>query len=167
MMKKSRLLLITLLVVFGLMLAACGGSDEAETVEEPAPATEETTQEEAQQPAEEAEPVTLRVLIHQNPPMVEFMETFNDEFEAAYPNVTVDMSVVDNADLPTVSQTRLTANDVDVIDIFGFANAAQPYMTDVDAPNWQQLIQAGLLMDLTGQPFVNNYDEATINDAGS
>jgi raffinose/stachyose/melibiose transport system substrate-binding protein len=171
-MKNKRWLLITLLVILGLMLVACGGDEEPETVEEPA--VEETTQEEAEEPAEEAEepaaeaePVTLRVLIHQNPPMVEFMESFNDEFEAAYPNVTVDMSVVDNADLPTVSQTRLTANDVDVIDIFGFANAAQPYMTDVDTPNWQQLIQAGLLMDLTGQPFVDNYDEATITDAGS
>ena len=95
------------------------------------------------------------------------MQAFNDKFEAAYPNVTVDMAIVEAADLPTVTQTRLTANDVDVIDIFGFANAAQPYMTDVDAPNWQQFIQAGLLMDLTGQPFVDNYDEATINDAGS
>jgi raffinose/stachyose/melibiose transport system substrate-binding protein len=99
--------------------------------------------------------------------MVEFMQAFNDKFEAAYPNVTVDMSIVEAGDLATVSQTRLTANDVDVIDIFGFANAAQPYMTDVDAPNWQQFIQAGLLMDLTGQPFVDNYDEATITDAGS
>ena len=77
------------------------------------------------------------------------------------------MSIVEASDLATVSQTRLTANDVDVIDIFGFANAAQPYMSDVDAPNWQQFIEAGLLMDLTGQPFVDNYDEATITDAGS
>ena len=66
-----------------------------------------------------------------------------------------------------MKKSRLTANDIDVIDIFGFANGAQPYMTDVDAPNWQQFIEAGLLMDLTGQPFVDNYDEATITDAGS
>jgi len=164
-MKKTRWLLITLVLVLGLLLVACGGDEEPETVEEPA--VEETTQEEAEEPAAEAEPVELRVLIHQNPPMVEFMEAFNDEFEAAYPNVTVDMSIVEAGDLATVSQTRLTANDVDVIDIFGFANASQPYMTDVDAPNWQQFIEAGLLMDLTGQPFVDYYDEATITDAGS
>lgn len=171
-MKRSRLLLIVLLVALGLLFVACGGGSNANNTEEPA--AEESTgeeaapaDEEAEAPAEEAEPVTLRVLIHQNPPMVEFMESFNEKFEAAYPNVTVNMSVVETSDLPTVTQTRLTAKDVDVIDIFGFANAAQPYMKDVDPPNWQQFIQAGLLMDLTGQPFVDNYDEATITDAGS
>ncbi|MDX1614557.1 MAG: extracellular solute-binding protein [Candidatus Promineifilaceae bacterium] len=186
-MKSTRWLLITMLVILGLVLVACGG-DEADTVEEPA--VEETTAEEpaeetaeepaeeemaeepaeeemAEEPAEEAEEVTLRVLVHQNPPMVEFMESFNEQFEAEYPNVTVDMSVVPAADLATVTQTRLTANDVDVIDIFGFANPAQPYMTDVTPPNWQTLIEAGLLLDISDQPFVDNYDEATIRDAGS
>lgn len=111
--------------------------------------------------------VTLRVLVHQNPPMTEFMETFNGEFEAANPNVSVDMAVVNAADLSTVTQTRLTANDVDVIDIFGFSNAVEPYMDDAVPPNWQTLIEAGLLLDLTGQPFVEHYDPAAIADAGS
>ena len=57
--------------------------------------------------------------------MVEYMETFNASFEEAYPNVTVDMSVVNAGELGTVNQTRLTANDVDVmvISLSGFANA--------------------------------------------
>lgn len=111
--------------------------------------------------------VTLRVLVHQNPSMVEFMEEFNADFEAANSNITVDMAVVAPGDLSTVTQTRLTAGDVDVIDIFGFANASQPYMVDVTPPNWQQLIEAGLLLDLTDQDFVANYAEAAIRDAGS
>ena len=173
-MKNFRWLTISLLIVFGLLLVACGGGKTAEPAD--APAVEETTQEEAAPeeaapeeaaPEEAGEPITLRVLVHQNPPMVEFMEAFNDKFEAAYPNVTVDMSVVNANDLSTVTQTRLSANDVDVIDIFGFANPAQPYMQEVTPPNWQTLIEAGLLMDLTDQPFVANYDEATIRDAGS
>jgi raffinose/stachyose/melibiose transport system substrate-binding protein len=77
------------------------------------------------------------------------------------------MSVVNANDLSTVTQTRLNANDVDVVDMFGFANAAQPYMTDVTPPNWQTLIDAGLIMDISDQPFVQNYDEATIQDAGT
>jgi raffinose/stachyose/melibiose transport system substrate-binding protein len=111
--------------------------------------------------------VTLRVLVHQNPPMIEFMDQFNADFEAANPNITVDMSVVAPGDLSTVTQTRLTAGDVDVIDIFGFSNAAQPYMTGVTPPNWQVLIDAGQLMDLTGQDFVSNYAESAIRDAGT
>ena len=76
----------------------------------------------------------------------------------AVPGVTVDMSVVNANDLMTNTQTRLMANDVDVIDIFSFSNAIQPYMKNVNPPGWQSLIDAGLLMDITDQPFVANYD---------
>jgi len=114
-----------------------------------------------------AEAVTLRVLVHQNPPMVTFMEDFNKKFQEKYPDITIDMSVVNANDLSTVTQTRLTANDLDVVDMFGFANAVQPYMKKADSPNWQQLIEAGLLLDLSDQPFVKNYDAATIKDAGT
>jgi raffinose/stachyose/melibiose transport system substrate-binding protein len=162
-MKKRSWLIISMLVIFALMLVACGGAaTEAPAVEEPAgeePAAEE--------PAAPAEEVTLRVLVHQNPPMVEFMEAFNAKFQEKYPNVTVDMSVVNADELSTVTQTRLTANDVDVVDMFGFANAAEPYMKNVDPPNWQTLIEAGLLLDLSDQPFLDNYYPAAIEDAGT
>lgn len=153
MKKLNLIILFSTLVIASLLLAACGGGGT------------ETSQ--SATGTDAARPVTLRVLVHQNPPMVEFMQAFNQKFRAAYPNVTVNMSVVNANDLSTVTQTRLTAKDIDVIDIFGFSNAAQPYMRNVDPPNWQTLIEAGLLMDLTGQPFISNYDEATINDAGS
>lgn len=73
-----------------------------------------------------AQTTTLRVLIHQNPPMVEFMEMFNQQFQERHPNIVIDMSVVNANDLSIVTQTRLSANDIDVIDIFGFSNAVQP-----------------------------------------
>ena len=111
--------------------------------------------------------VTLRVLIHQNPPMVDFMNTFNTAFMEKNPNITIDMAVVNAADLGTVTQTRLSANDVDVIDLFGFSNSAQPYMKGVNPPAWQSLIDAGQLMDLTDQPFVKNYAPNAIADAGT
>lgn len=157
-MSKKVLTLVSMILVLATVLSACGGAAT------PAPTAPSGSQP-AQPPAEAK--VTLKVLVHQNPPMVEFMEAFNQKFQAKYPNITVDMSVVNANDLSTVTQTRLTANDVDVIDIFGFANAAQPYMKNVTPPNWQTLIEAGLLMDLTDQPFVKNYDEATIKDAGT
>jgi raffinose/stachyose/melibiose transport system substrate-binding protein len=162
-MSKKVFSFLSLLVVFATLLAACGtpatptAAPQGEATTAPA-ATEAPTQPPAQ-------PVTLRVLVHQNPPMVAFMEEFNKKFQEAHPNITVDMSVVNANELSTVSQTRLSANDIDVIDIFGFANAAQPYMKQVDPPNWQQLIDAGLLMDLSGQDFVKNYDPNAIQDA--
>jgi raffinose/stachyose/melibiose transport system substrate-binding protein len=111
-------------------------------------------------------PVTLRVLIHQNPPMVEFIEEFNARFTEANPNITVDLSVVNANDLATVTQTRLSAGDIDVIDIFGFSNSVQPYMSGATPPNWQVMIESGLLLDLTDQPFLANYDPVSIQDSG-
>ncbi len=113
------------------------------------------------------DPVNLRVLVHQNPPFVAFMEQFNEQFEANHPDINVEMAVVNANELMTSTQTRLMANDVDVIDIFAFSNAAEPYMEGTDPPGWQSLIDAGLLMDLTDQPFVANYDAASIADAGT
>jgi raffinose/stachyose/melibiose transport system substrate-binding protein len=145
-MLKKISIFAAVLIVLSLMLSACGGA-----------ATEA--------PADE--PVTLRVLIHQNPPMVEFVEGFNESFEAAHPNITIDLAVVNANDLSTVTQTRLTANDVDVVDMFAFTNAAQPYMANVDPPNWQTLIEADYLLDLSGQSFLDNYYPASIADAGT
>lgn len=152
-----------LLVLVALVAAACGGGTATQ-----APATSGPGP--TQAPGATDAPAlsgTVRVLVHQNPPFVEYMETFNDAFEAKYPGVTIDMAVVNANDLGTATQTRLTANDVDVITIFSFSNAVQPYMQNVNPPGWQSLIDAGLLMDLTDQPFVANYDPAAIADAGS
>lgn len=160
-MRKFWLTTALLVVIMSLLLSACqpaAAPTEAPGAEQPGS---------GEQPAQPAENVTLRVLVHQNPPMVEFMDNFNKKFEEKYPNVTVDMSVVNANDLSTVTQTRLTANDVDVVDMFGFANAAEPYMTNADPPNWQTLIEAGYLLDLSGQPFLDNYYPASIEDAGT
>jgi len=151
-MKSKKFLLLSVFLILTILLTACSSGDGGD---------EDTDG------GDVAEDVTLRVLVHQNPPMVEFVEAFNDEFEANHPNVTVDMSVVNANDLSTVTQTRLTANDVDVVDMFAFTNAAQPYMKNVDPPNWQTLIEAGYLMDLSGQPFLDNYYPAAIADAGT
>jgi raffinose/stachyose/melibiose transport system substrate-binding protein len=147
---------VLILVLLSLVLSACAS-----------PATQAPAGGEATQAPAADEKVTLRVLVHQNPPMVEYMEAFNQKFQEKYPNVTVDMSVVNANDLSTVTQTRLTANDVDVVDMFGFANAARPYMKNADPPNWQTLIDAGYLLDLSDQPFLANYYPASIEDAGT
>ena len=170
MMSKKFLTLVSMIIVLTTLLTACGGAATTAPVAEP---TKASAVEATKAPAVEATKapagakVTLKVLVHQNPPMVDFLTSFNEKFQAKYPEITVDMSVVNANDLSTVTQTRLAANDVDVVDMFGFANASQPYMKNVTPPNWQTLIEAGLLMDLTDQPFVKNYDASAIKDAGS
>lgn len=167
-MSSKRSLWMTLLVVFALVVAACGGGDDG--------ATETTAG--GDSPATTAgsggsgEEVTLRVLAHQNPAFTEYMEAFNADFEAANPGVTVDMSVVTQGDMATAIQTRTSANDIDIIDFCAgpcsaFSNGIQDYMGDrvSEPPIWQQLIEAGLLMDLTDEPFVANFDEVALQDA--
>jgi len=150
-----------LLAVAAFVATACGGATVT-----PAPTTgpAATTGPEATMTPLSG---TVRVLIHQNPPFVDFMTAFNKTFETNHPGVTVDMEVVNANDLAAKAQTRLTAQDVDVIDIFAFDKAVQPFMKNVEAPGWQKLIEAGLLMDITDQAFVKNYDAASIADAGS
>ncbi len=109
----------------------------------------------------------LELLIHQNEAMVNYINAFNEKFQAKYPGITVNTSIVKADELATSTQTRLTANDVDVIDMFGFAQGILPFMKNVDKPNWQTLVEAGMLMDLTGQSFLKFYDAAAIKDAGS
>jgi raffinose/stachyose/melibiose transport system substrate-binding protein len=166
-MKSKWFSLASLLLVVILVISACGATEEPAVQPTEAPESGGEAAQPTEAPAAGAEEVTLTVLVHQNPPMVEFVESFNESFQEKYPNITVDMSVVNANDLSTVTQTRLNANDVDVVDMFGFANAAQPYMTNVTPPNWQTLIDAGLIMDISDQPFIQNYDDATIQDAGT
>lgn len=155
MSKKTFSVVVAAILLFSMLLAACGGGAQT------APAGGQ-----AEAPAA-GKTVTLRLLVHQNPPMVEYMQAFNEKFQASHPDIKVDMSVVNASDLATATQTRLTANDIDLVDVFGFSNPVQPYMQKVDKPNWQQLIDAGLLTDLTGQPFVANYAPASTQDAGT
>jgi raffinose/stachyose/melibiose transport system substrate-binding protein len=171
-MRHTKKSLLPILVATALVAAACGGDDDATsdaTAEEPAAEPAATGEEPAAEPAASGEDVTLRVLVHQNPPMVAWMEEFNSQFEADNPNIKIDMSVVNAEDLNTVNQTRLTADDIDVttISVGGLANPVQSYMSGVEPPAWQTLIDAGLLMDLSDQPFVQNYDATAISDGGS
>ncbi|HSR43992.1 MAG TPA: extracellular solute-binding protein [Acidimicrobiia bacterium] len=172
-MKSRGRLWATLLVVFGLIVAACGSGDEGTTettsggTTETTAASTETTAATTDTTAAEVEEVTLRVLVHSQEPMTTFVQEFSEDFEAANPGVTVDVAVVGAGDLATVTQTRLSANDVDVIDIFGFANAVQSYMGGATPPAWQTLIEAGLLLDITDEAWVGNYDEPSIQQAGS
>jgi raffinose/stachyose/melibiose transport system substrate-binding protein len=155
------------IVAAALLVAACSGSASPAPSAAPSAAASTAASGPAGSPAAPALSGTLRVLIHQNPPFVDFMNAFNTKFQADHPGVTVDMAVVNANDLGTSTQTRLTANDVDVIDMFAFTNPVQSYMTNVNKPGWQSLIEAELLMDLTDQPFVKNYDATATADAGT
>ncbi len=165
----KRLRWLAVVFAFALIATACGGDDDTGGADTTAAGGTDTTAaggtDTTAAPLDE--PVTLRVLIHSQEPMTTFVQDFSRDFEAANPGVTVDVAVVGADDLATVTQTRLSANDVDVIDMFGFANPVQDYMGGATPPAWQTLIEAGLLLDITDEPWVQNYDQASIEQAGT
>ena len=168
--------LLAVLFAIGLFATACGSdgestdsgaaSDDSAASDDTAASDDGSGSDESSDGGEEA---TLRVLVHQNPPMVEFFENFNEQFQADNPNISIDMTVVNASDLGVSNQTRLTANDLDVTTITdsGFSAPVQPYMEGVEKPAWQTLIEAGLLMDLTDEAFVQNYDPLALEEGGS
>ncbi|MDJ0770518.1 MAG: extracellular solute-binding protein [Ilumatobacter sp.] len=180
-MKHTRRKILPILVTTALLAAACGDDDDSadDAATDDAATDDAATDDAATDDAATDDAATddaagsglegtLRVLIHQNPSGVEFIENFNADFEAANPGVTVDLRIVNADDIPTQNQTQLTANDIDIttISVTGFANPVQDYMTDAEPPYWQQLIDAGLLMDISDQAYVANYDDAA-NDSSS
>jgi raffinose/stachyose/melibiose transport system substrate-binding protein len=188
--KRPLLWLTALFLVLALLLSACGDSPTATTVATTA-ATTTTTQAASATTAAPAattaaatraagsvatapaqvnggKATTLRVLIHQNAPLVEFIGKFSEKFKARYPNVTVDVSVVPPDQLDQSIQTRLTAGDIDVFEnTQAFTNAPQDFMKGVDDPTWVQWIKGGLLEDLTNQPFIKNYDANALKSAST
>jgi raffinose/stachyose/melibiose transport system substrate-binding protein len=161
MKKIFNIRLIAVLLVMSLIAAACGGDDSSDTT---AGGSTATTADGGGGSGLEG---NLRVLVHSQEPMTGWVESFSDDFETQNPGVTVDVSVVSADDLATVTQTRLSANDVDVIDIFGFANPVADYMVGATPAAWQQIVEAGLLLDITDESFVQNYDTPSIEQAGS
>ena len=114
MMSKKFLTLVSMIIVLTTLLTACGGAATTAPVAEP---TKASAVEATKAPAVEATKapagakVTLKVLGHQNPPMVDFLTSFNEKFQAKYPEITVDMSVVKANDLSKAKHTHLAAND--------------------------------------------------------
>jgi raffinose/stachyose/melibiose transport system substrate-binding protein len=112
--------------------------------------------------------VTLKMLIHQNKPLVDYVTKLNSKFQQKYPNVTVDLAVVPTDQLAQSIQTRLSAGDIDLFEnTQAFTNAPQAFMKGIDDPTWLQWIKGGLLEDLTNQPFIKNFDSNALKDASS
>ena len=160
---------LAVLLVMALVAAACGGDDSSDTTASGGGGGDATTTTASGGDGGDGGGLegTLRVLVHSQEPMTTFVQDFSSDFEDANPGVEVDVSVVSADDLATITQTRLSANDIDVIDIFGFANPVADYMGSPPPPAWQTIVEAGLLLDITDEPWVANYDTPSLEQAGS
>ncbi len=179
-MKKQTILLFILLVL-SLMLAACGASQQAAApttapaeptqaaaapTEAPAAAaTEEqvaeptetvaTTEPQAAEPTkataaeESSAPVTLTYLADDSETTQSIVHTLADAYMALHPNVTIEIeNRPQGGDGDNIVKTRLATGE----------------MTDIFFYNAGSLLQAlqpsDTLVDLSGEPFMANVDEA-------
>ena len=111
---------------------------------------------------------TLKIMVWNNPATVDTFEQINKQFMAKYPGVTVDMSVDKTEDYWTTTMpTRLAAGDVDIFMLQGFPNQVQDYMKGVEKASWQTMAESGQFLDLTNEPFLQNYDQNAVEAAGT
>jgi len=149
-MKKNKLLLliISILTVLSL-LAACSPAATEAPVEEEAPAEAETpTEEEA--PAETG-PVTLTYLADDSEVTQSMVHALADAYMALHPDITIEIeNRPQGSDGDNVVKTRLATGE----------------MTDIFFYNAGSLLQAlnpsSTLVDLSGQPFLDNVVESFI-----
>jgi raffinose/stachyose/melibiose transport system substrate-binding protein len=131
------------LAMLMLLLAACGSSTN-----EPA-ATKDTSK--GTEPAATAagtkeEKVTISFM-HFKSDVTDGVAKIVEQFEAENPNITVEVQPVKYDDYYTLIKTKLAGGDI--IDVFTLNPGGQTKL----------FADGGYIMDLTGQPFLANFDE--------
>ena len=147
---------LALVAAAGLAVAACGGDDDsaepaAEPADEPAEPADEPAAEPAAEPADEpAEPaeepgddmeeVTIEWWHIQNTePSMTNWQTVADQFMAEHPNVTIEITVMENEAFKAAIQTNMQAGDVpDLFQSWGGGGLLQQ-------------VDAGLVQDISGE----------------
>lgn len=135
-MRKTILMLVGLLMVFGLLLTACTTNTPVETPPEP----EETEDMSAapEETEEMAEPVTVTWWhITTKDPGLSDWQKMADDYMAAHPNVTIEITVLENEAFKTKLTTVMQSGDPpDIFQSWG-------------GGTFNQQVEAGLLKDIT------------------
>ncbi len=140
-MKKKLVSVLLAATMLASVLAGCGGSDSAPAADapaetapaeeaapaesEPAPEAEDTAEAGEEAPAADGEAVTLKWAIWDKD-ITPYWQALKDNYEAANPNVTIEMTDLGSTDYMTVLATELSGSgsDFDVVtikDVPGYA----------------------------------------------
>src|SRR5215211_1797512 len=102
--------LLGLLAVMALLFAACGGGGAATPSAAQSAAASEAAASEAPPSEAAAEPVTIELYdLHINEPGKTLIADIVDEYEAAHPNVTIELTVLENEALKAKIATEMQA----------------------------------------------------------
>ncbi|WP_178020106.1 extracellular solute-binding protein [uncultured Paenibacillus sp.] len=147
-MKKWMSISLSILML-SFLLAACGGGNNSAS-----PATDNgggntNTAQGSGNSADSGEPVTIKFM-HFKSDFTDQINQIVEQFESRNPNIKVEVQPVKYDDYYTLLKTKLAGGDI--IDVFTL-NAGF---------NTQLFADGGYLMDLTGQPFLSNFDENVV-----
>ncbi|HEY0829076.1 MAG TPA: extracellular solute-binding protein [Bacilli bacterium] len=139
MKKRMSLALCTILLMS--LLAACGNSNST--------VTESSAPEATAAPTAVPEPVTISFM-HFKSDVTDGIQKIVDLFEAANPNIKVEVQPVKYDDYYTLLKTKIASGDV--IDVFSINAGSQTKL----------LVDGGYLEDLTDQAFMKSNFEASV-----
>ncbi|MEN6316872.1 MAG: extracellular solute-binding protein [Clostridiaceae bacterium] len=166
--KAVRLMAVLTVLALITALAACGNAAETQ-VENESKATAAPAVSPAAAPAkEEAKPVNLRMITWIQQTNQDAIDALNKSFSAKYPNVKITVDTAPPNDYPTLLQTRIAAQDVDIVtNISAFDTLPQDFTKGCDDPAWLTFIKSGAYLDITDQAFIKNWDPNMIKNAVS
>lgn len=151
-MKKSMVLGLCLLTT-ALLLAACGGNNNEPQASSATPASSEPAASSpaagSAEPADGDEPVTISFM-HFKSDVTDAVQKIVDQFESENPNIKVDVQPVKYDDYYTLLTTKMAGGDV--VDVFTLNSGART----------KQFVDGGYLEDLTGQPFLGNFEPSVL-----
>lgn len=147
----KRILAAAIAMSLVVSVAGCGKTGEQATASTAGESTAAASTEAA------AKPSALRIITWSNQSSVDAINELSKKYMEKYPNVKVDISVVDTDNYPTLQRTRLQANDVDIVTMGGGFVGEKVDWAPGAVPEWQQLIDSGVFTELTNQPWVANW----------
>ena len=174
-MKKNhmiRWIALSMVCILSAGFTACGQTtapaSSSVAAEASATAAKESSSAAAESaPAEKANAVTLKMIEHSNQGTNDAVKGLNTAFMSKYPNIKVESTIIGTEQYAQMMQTRIAAADVDIFELTCFNIVNPEWAKGLDTNATVQYIENGDVLDLTGQPFVQNWDPSAIADANT
>jgi raffinose/stachyose/melibiose transport system substrate-binding protein len=108
--------------------------------------------------------VTLRILVHSNPPTDAALAAIDKVYEQRHPTVHVELTTVPTNNFAKTQAARVAAGSVDVTEgaSAGIATQSNPDYVTGAQPDFVTGVRAGNWVDLTGQPWLKNFSPGVL-----
>lgn len=146
---KTRKILLSLVAILLIAAMASGCAPSASPAPSGAPSETGQSSAPTDQPKNDDGKKVELEFFSQKPEVTEVMNTIIEKFNEENPNIVITLNATQDA--RTVLQTRISTNDIP--DILNTFPAEEMYHI---------MFEDGMIMDLTGQEFLNNVSESTL-----